>query len=222
MTELLPCPFCGGLPRYYRHNDAACADEKCPGFLMRHCPPDLWNRRDPAVLAALPEVQALVGAVIAPALDLLIGTMDGPMTPFQRLILADTLDQPLDRDDMYGALDHIQQMLGMLVNPDAQAALDARVAAAVREALQVKPLEWRELPSGDWVCSDYTIMFGERLYRNTDLYKGKRYRSLKAAKAAAQADAQARSDANLMPISAALIPSDAEAVSTPAPEETGQ
>lgn len=58
--------------------------------------------------------------------------------------------------------------------------------------LRVKPLVWFLLPNGDWVNGGYTIMLKNRLYRNTDLYNGKSYRSLKAAKAAAEVDNAAR------------------------------
>ncbi len=56
----------------------------------------------------------------------------------------------------------------------------------------VKPLgKWTRNRMGDWCAGDYTIM-GQRLYHNSDLYKGRGYRSLKAAQAAAEADYRAR------------------------------
>ena len=63
--DLKPCPFCG--EKMPDHDDTSYI--RCMGCGAesgwRATPEDVaaaWNRRDPAVLAALPEVQALIAA----------------------------------------------------------------------------------------------------------------------------------------------------------------
>ena len=68
--ELLPCPFCGGcavaltgpVTTLWGVSCLRCAcwlDDRAPTADQAIA---AWNRRDPAVLAALPEVQALIRA----------------------------------------------------------------------------------------------------------------------------------------------------------------
>ena len=91
--DLKPCPFCGRKMditddlRHYNHPMSACFGRHigiAAGDIDRI---DLWNRRDPAVLAALPEVQALIAAAYEAAADLVRHyphTM--LMTPDQKLV----------------------------------------------------------------------------------------------------------------------------------------
>jgi hypothetical protein len=63
--ELLPCPLCGKAPAYSRAGYGFSEGVSCSCGLDFDGSPEAWNRRDPAVLAALPEVEALVAEAVA-------------------------------------------------------------------------------------------------------------------------------------------------------------
>ena len=82
--ELKPCPFCGGeavrqtLPSDEFGNDGGdvIECEKCLAsshveFGRKENLVSAWNTRDPAVIAALPEVQALIAGVLGQAASMI-------------------------------------------------------------------------------------------------------------------------------------------------------
>jgi Lar family restriction alleviation protein len=82
--ELKPCPFCGGKDIRWTWHTTYSIDSSYATFGCFDCdatfPSDgcngategdtsVWNRRDPAVLAELPEVKAMIAAAVRDALE---------------------------------------------------------------------------------------------------------------------------------------------------------
>lgn len=97
MSELKPCPFCGGeaIARPSVVCDQGlyvyCKDHTCQGWTVSRCPPVRWNTRATPTLSdvrELPEVKALVAAVELLGLRRLVAGWNGegletPYTPHE-------------------------------------------------------------------------------------------------------------------------------------------
>lgn len=97
--KLKPCPFCGGEP--YLHGFSInhlvmckrCGAQSDDGSQERTIA--AWNRRDPAVLAELPEVQAMVAAARNDALREAMRALN--RHGYLSQIRIDTLDEAVSR-----------------------------------------------------------------------------------------------------------------------------
>jgi Lar family restriction alleviation protein len=133
--DLLPCPFCGGEAKFYHRPDdsgwsntdwVSCAGDCGASTCMHETKQEAiaaWNTRsDDLIKERSDEVQAAVAAALTKAAEM-VERMNGPDEYFANL-------RPT----------HVKRMVAVarknildLITPDAQAALDRVVAAAIRE-----------------------------------------------------------------------------------------
>lgn len=140
MTEpdLKPCPFCGGNNvRAFRHVPM----QPDPCVMCRDCYASAvsvaaWDTRDPAVLAALPEVQALIAAAYEVAVGASVGLVNSRVYFSARA----------RKDD-----DQFAQAIRNLTPADATAAL-ARIEREAEARGRVKGL--REAAGIAWLIED--------------------------------------------------------------------
>ncbi len=119
-------------------------------------------RRDPAVLADLPEVQAAVAAAVMEAADGLVNSFLHMQAVYAKEIAAITPYDPLqafyEKEGVWSAIGDAKAAIRALIKPDAMAALtaysDREVAKALERAwsqIELRDRRIRELEARDGI-----------------------------------------------------------------------